>query len=129
MEAHTHGPFRHDDYEIRITADFLKETNDRCKAFLALRPRLRQLEVKYDLFEPAHMWIPKNGQSKDFYNLEDLRLFLDGLTTTPMDMTPSVARSKLGEDCSAHRLHICHWLDATAVMARLDIEAETWKDS
>ncbi|KAJ1157612.1 hypothetical protein NDU88_010317 [Pleurodeles waltl] len=45
MEACTHGPFRHDDYEIRIAADFSKETNDRRKAFLALRPRLRQLEV------------------------------------------------------------------------------------
>ncbi|KAJ1137703.1 hypothetical protein NDU88_004101 [Pleurodeles waltl] len=38
--ACTHGPFRIDQHEIRITADYSKETNERRKAFLALRPRL-----------------------------------------------------------------------------------------
>ncbi|KAJ1146021.1 hypothetical protein NDU88_012303 [Pleurodeles waltl] len=41
MEARTHGLFRHQDHEICIAADFSKETNDRRKAFLSLRPRLR----------------------------------------------------------------------------------------
>ncbi|KAJ1213434.1 hypothetical protein NDU88_001071 [Pleurodeles waltl] len=40
---------------IRMTADFSKETSERRKAFLALRPRLRQLEIKFGLFEPARM--------------------------------------------------------------------------
>ncbi|KAJ1154275.1 hypothetical protein NDU88_007029 [Pleurodeles waltl] len=39
------GPFRANDYEIRMSADFSKETNECCKAFLSLRPHLRQLEV------------------------------------------------------------------------------------
>ncbi|KAJ1097646.1 hypothetical protein NDU88_002763 [Pleurodeles waltl] len=67
-----HGPFRAEGYEIRITTDFSKETSDRCKAFLALRARLRQLEMKYGLFEPARMWVTNNGVSKDFYEPEDL---------------------------------------------------------
>ncbi|KAJ1216716.1 hypothetical protein NDU88_004317 [Pleurodeles waltl] len=33
--------------------------------------------MKYGLFDPARMWVTKNGISKDFYNPEDLRLFLD----------------------------------------------------
>ncbi|KAJ1110500.1 hypothetical protein NDU88_007851 [Pleurodeles waltl] len=61
---------------------FSKETSDRHRAFLALRPRLRQLEVKYGLFDPARMWITKNCTSKDFYDPEDLRSFLDGLSLT-----------------------------------------------
>ncbi|KAJ1133236.1 hypothetical protein NDU88_011533 [Pleurodeles waltl] len=53
--ARKHGPFQLDQYDIRITADYSKETNDRRKAFLALRPRLRQLEIKYGLFDPARI--------------------------------------------------------------------------
>ncbi|KAJ1171723.1 hypothetical protein NDU88_003581 [Pleurodeles waltl] len=77
-------------YEIRMTADFSKETSDRRKALLALRPRLHQLEVKYGLFKPARMWTTKNGVSKDFYDPEDLRLFLESLQTQYMDtITPT----------------------------------------
>ncbi|KAJ1139899.1 hypothetical protein NDU88_006262 [Pleurodeles waltl] len=83
--ARSHGPFRVDQHDIRITADYSKETNERRKAFLALRPRLRQLEMKYGLFDPARMWVTKNGVSKDFYNPEELRLFLDSFQSQPMD--------------------------------------------
>ncbi|KAJ1148605.1 hypothetical protein NDU88_001433 [Pleurodeles waltl] len=47
QRAHSHGPYEMDDQEIRITADFSKETSERRRAFLALRPRLHQMEVKY----------------------------------------------------------------------------------
>ncbi|KAJ1142883.1 hypothetical protein NDU88_009195 [Pleurodeles waltl] len=97
-DAHTHSPFRHKAYEIHMTADFTKENNKRRKAFLSLRPRLHQLEVKCGLFEPVRMWITKNGQPKDCYDSEDLRLFLDGLTTTVMDVTPSIPPSEPRED-------------------------------
>ncbi|KAJ1201719.1 hypothetical protein NDU88_005525 [Pleurodeles waltl] len=73
--ARSHGPLRVDQHEIQITADYSKETNERRKAFLALRPRLRKLEMKYGLFDPARMWVTKNGVSKDFYNPDELRLF------------------------------------------------------
>ncbi|KAJ1165491.1 hypothetical protein NDU88_005918 [Pleurodeles waltl] len=73
--ARTHGPFR--------------DTNKRRKAFLALRPRLRQLEMKYGLFDPARMWVTKNGVSKDFYNPEDLRLFLDSFQHQTKDLATS----------------------------------------
>ncbi|KAJ1116663.1 hypothetical protein NDU88_004869 [Pleurodeles waltl] len=79
LAARVHRPFKAEGYEIRITADFSKETNDRRKGFLALRPWMRQLDVKYGLFEPARLWVTKNGVSKDFYDPEDLRLFLDSL--------------------------------------------------
>ncbi|KAJ1101661.1 hypothetical protein NDU88_006727 [Pleurodeles waltl] len=69
--------------EIWILVDFSKETSEGRRAFLALRPRLRQMEVKYGLFEPARMWVTKNGVSQDFFDPEDLRSFLDGLQ--PMD--------------------------------------------
>ncbi|KAJ1192067.1 hypothetical protein NDU88_001379 [Pleurodeles waltl] len=85
--ARNHGPFRIDQHDIRITADYSKETNDRRKAFLALRPRLRQLEIKCGLFDPARMWVTKNGVSKDFYNPKELRLFLDSFQPQSMDST------------------------------------------
>ncbi|KAJ1210062.1 hypothetical protein NDU88_005430 [Pleurodeles waltl] len=81
-------PFRADGYEIHVMADFSKETNECLKAFLSLRPRLSQLEVKYVLFEPARMWITKNGQSQDFYDPEDLLLYLNDLMPKSMDTTP-----------------------------------------
>ncbi|KAJ1092322.1 hypothetical protein NDU88_005433 [Pleurodeles waltl] len=69
--ACSQGQFQADGCEVHVTADFSKETNDHCKAFLSLRPRLHQLEVKYGLFEPARMWITENGQCQDFYDPED----------------------------------------------------------
>ncbi|KAJ1088834.1 hypothetical protein NDU88_001989 [Pleurodeles waltl] len=51
--SQAHRPFKTDGYEIRITADFSKETNERHKGFLVLRTRMRQLELKYGLFEPT----------------------------------------------------------------------------
>ncbi|KAJ1180588.1 hypothetical protein NDU88_005809 [Pleurodeles waltl] len=75
------------DLQIRMTADFSKETSDCRKAFLALRPRLRQLEIKFGLFEPARMWITKNNVSKDFYDPADLSLYLDSISDCSMDMS------------------------------------------
>ncbi|KAJ1145957.1 hypothetical protein NDU88_012240 [Pleurodeles waltl] len=75
-----------DGLEIRMTADFSKETSERRRAFLALQPHLRQLEVKYRLFEPARMWITKNGVSKDFYDPKELRVFLEGLQPQTQSM-------------------------------------------
>ncbi|KAJ1118248.1 hypothetical protein NDU88_006443 [Pleurodeles waltl] len=72
LAAREHGPFHVEGYEIRRKADFSKETNDRRKALLALRPQMRQLEVKYGLFEPARLWVTKSFVSKDFYDPEDL---------------------------------------------------------
>ncbi|KAJ1118907.1 hypothetical protein NDU88_007094 [Pleurodeles waltl] len=75
------------DLQIRMTADFSKETSDRRKAFLALRSCLRQLEIKFGLFEPARMWITKNNVSKDFYDSTDLSLYLDSISDCSMDMS------------------------------------------
>ncbi|KAJ1192195.1 hypothetical protein NDU88_001507 [Pleurodeles waltl] len=60
QKAHIQGPFCMNDLQIRMTADFSKETSKHRKAFLALRPRQRQLEIKFGLFEQARMWIQKN---------------------------------------------------------------------
>ncbi|KAJ1214837.1 hypothetical protein NDU88_002448 [Pleurodeles waltl] len=87
--ARSHGPFRIGQYDIRITADYSKDTNEPRKAFLALRPRFHQLEIKYGLFDPARMLVTKNEVSKDFYNPEELRLFLDSFQHQPMDPTTS----------------------------------------
>ncbi|KAJ1104143.1 hypothetical protein NDU88_001558 [Pleurodeles waltl] len=85
QKARMQGPFCMKDHQIRMTADFSKETSERRKAFLALRPRLRQLEVKFGLFEPARMWITKNNVSKDFYDPIDLSLYLYSLLDRPMN--------------------------------------------
>ncbi|KAJ1083689.1 hypothetical protein NDU88_003844 [Pleurodeles waltl] len=42
-------------YDMRIMTDYSKDTNECRKAFLALQPRLRQLEMKYGLFDPARI--------------------------------------------------------------------------
>ncbi|KAJ1090501.1 hypothetical protein NDU88_003633 [Pleurodeles waltl] len=85
QKARTQGPFRMNDLQIRMTADFSKKTSERRKAFLALRPHLQQLEIKFGLFEPARMWITKNNVSKYFYNPMDLSLYLDCVSDCPMD--------------------------------------------
>ncbi|KAJ1161390.1 hypothetical protein NDU88_001876 [Pleurodeles waltl] len=73
------------DEQINDPDDFSKETSEHRKAFLALRPRLRHLEVKFKLFTPAKVWITKNNVSKDFDDPEDLRLLLNSLQTLPMN--------------------------------------------
>ncbi|KAJ1087965.1 hypothetical protein NDU88_001124 [Pleurodeles waltl] len=90
--SRAHGPFWSDDLEVRLMADFSKETSDCRRAFLALQHHLRQLDVKYDLFEMARMWITKNGESQDFYDAADLQVFLEGLQdhTQPIDMETSI---------------------------------------
>ncbi|KAJ1159000.1 hypothetical protein NDU88_011670 [Pleurodeles waltl] len=83
--AQSQGPFRTADDEVCITADFSKETNDHRKAFLALSPQLRHLDVKFGLFHPAQMRITKDGVSSYFYDPVDLRLYLDSLSPMGMD--------------------------------------------
>ncbi|KAJ1156908.1 hypothetical protein NDU88_009625 [Pleurodeles waltl] len=87
--ARTQGPFRLGTLEIRLSADFSKETAERRKAFLSFRTQLRHLDVKFGLFKPARMWITKNGESLNFYDPEDLRTFLEGLhdQAQSMEMT------------------------------------------
>ncbi|KAJ1148472.1 hypothetical protein NDU88_001307 [Pleurodeles waltl] len=95
--------------EIRISADFSKETADRRRAFLSLRAQLRRLDVKFGLFEPARMWITKNGESQNFYNPEDLRAFLESLQdqmqgqTQSMETTAQTAQPAQGPPSGASR--------------------------
>ncbi|KAJ1202739.1 hypothetical protein NDU88_006536 [Pleurodeles waltl] len=85
--------------------DFSKETSDRRRAFLSLCPRLRQLEVKYGLFDVARMWITKNGASKDFYDPEDLRSLLDGLSLTDCStLTPHQDTTAAYQNTPSHDL-------------------------
>ncbi|KAJ1083207.1 hypothetical protein NDU88_003367 [Pleurodeles waltl] len=51
--AKARQPISLDGHEIRVAADFSRLTNDNRRAFLALRPQLRSLDIKYGLFEPA----------------------------------------------------------------------------
>ncbi|KAJ1213528.1 hypothetical protein NDU88_001162 [Pleurodeles waltl] len=87
--ARTQGLLRSGNLEIRMSADFSKETADRRKAFLSFRTQLRCLEVTFGPFEPARMWITKNGESLNFCDPEDLRRFLEKLQdqTQSMEMT------------------------------------------
>ncbi|KAJ1200491.1 hypothetical protein NDU88_004315 [Pleurodeles waltl] len=97
--ALNHGLFQIGQHDIRITANYSKDTNERRKAFLALRPRLCQQEMKYGLFDPARMWVTKNSVYKDFYNPEELRLFLDSFQHQPMDsISTSRPQDASGDD-------------------------------
>ncbi|KAJ1108960.1 hypothetical protein NDU88_006330 [Pleurodeles waltl] len=66
--AQTQGPLRLGTLEIRLSGDFSRESAERRRAFLSLRPRLCHIDVKFGLFEPARMWITKNGESQTFYD-------------------------------------------------------------
>ncbi|KAJ1217157.1 hypothetical protein NDU88_004752 [Pleurodeles waltl] len=53
--AKTQGPVSLEGHEFRVAADFSRLTNEKRKAFLALRPQLRNLDIKYGLFKRARM--------------------------------------------------------------------------
>ncbi|KAJ1174463.1 hypothetical protein NDU88_006284 [Pleurodeles waltl] len=88
--ARMQGPLRLGTLEIQLSSDFFKETAERRRAFLSLRPRLPHLDVKFSLFEPARMWLTMNGESRTFYDLEDLRTFLEGLHDQTQSMKTTV---------------------------------------
>ncbi|KAJ1131378.1 hypothetical protein NDU88_009715 [Pleurodeles waltl] len=93
--SRTQGPLRSGNLDIQISADFSKETADQRRA---LRTQLRCLDVKFGLFEPARMWITKNGESQNFYNPEDLRAFIESLQdqTQSMETTVHTTQSTRG---------------------------------
>ncbi|KAJ1214566.1 hypothetical protein NDU88_002184 [Pleurodeles waltl] len=100
QRARTYEPCQMDCQEIRISADFSKKTSECRRVFLAPRPRLCQMEVKYDLFQLARMWVMKNGVSQYFYDPEGLQSFLDDLL--PMDTSaPIPPRGSLATDQKA----------------------------
>ncbi|KAJ1143977.1 hypothetical protein NDU88_010279 [Pleurodeles waltl] len=88
--ARAHGPYREDGHDIRFAADFSRETNEKRKAFFPLRLRLRQLNIKFRLLEPAKIGITADGESKDFFDPADLRSFLDNISAQPVDQEPGV---------------------------------------
>ncbi|KAJ1169862.1 hypothetical protein NDU88_001750 [Pleurodeles waltl] len=53
--ARTQGPCFLEGHEIWMVADFSRETNEKRKAFLALRLLLRNMNIKFGLFEPARL--------------------------------------------------------------------------
>ncbi|KAJ1143557.1 hypothetical protein NDU88_009865 [Pleurodeles waltl] len=54
--AQTQGPFLLEGHEVRVAADVCRITNEKQKVFLALRPQLRKLDIKFGLFEPAQVY-------------------------------------------------------------------------
>ncbi|KAJ1115530.1 hypothetical protein NDU88_003754 [Pleurodeles waltl] len=60
-------PNRMEGSDIRMAEDFFRKTNENRRAFLALRPQLRDMNIKFGLFEPACMWIMQDGISRDLF--------------------------------------------------------------
>ncbi|KAJ1195239.1 hypothetical protein NDU88_004520 [Pleurodeles waltl] len=58
--AQSQGPYSLEGHEVRVAADYSRITNKRLKAFLAFRPQLWKLDIKFGLFKPARMWITYN---------------------------------------------------------------------
>ncbi|KAJ1198830.1 hypothetical protein NDU88_002669 [Pleurodeles waltl] len=104
--ARTQGPLRLGTQEIQLSDDFSRETAERRRAFLSLRPRLRHLDVKFGLFKPARMWITKNGESRTFYDPEDLRIFLEGLQDTSQTMQTTAQSSSPSQDIQGQALGV-----------------------
>ncbi|KAJ1177479.1 hypothetical protein NDU88_002734 [Pleurodeles waltl] len=102
--ARTQGPLRLGTLEIRLSADFSSKTAERRRAFLSLRPHLCHPDVKFGLFEPARMWITKKGESRTFYDPEDLRIFLEGLQNTSQTMETTAQSSSLSQDVQGQAL-------------------------
>ncbi|KAJ1118343.1 hypothetical protein NDU88_006536 [Pleurodeles waltl] len=57
------------------------------------------VDVKFGLFEPARMWITQNGDSRTFYDPEDLKTFLEGLQdpTQPMEEAAQFPQDTQGQ--------------------------------
>ncbi|KAJ1128547.1 hypothetical protein NDU88_006925 [Pleurodeles waltl] len=53
--ARSQGPYSLEGHEIPVAVDFSRVMNEKQKAFLALRPQLRTLDIKFGLFEPAQL--------------------------------------------------------------------------
>ncbi|KAJ1164813.1 hypothetical protein NDU88_005247 [Pleurodeles waltl] len=106
--ARTHVSYRYEDRELRMAPDFSRDINEKQRAFLALRPQLLQLDIKFGLFKPAQMIITKDGKSKDFLDAEALRQSLDNLLPQPMDSSSAAALTKPGlqETSSQPQHHI-----------------------
>ncbi|KAJ1118152.1 hypothetical protein NDU88_006347 [Pleurodeles waltl] len=62
--ARSQGPYSLERHEIRVAEDCSRVTSKKQKAFLALQPQLRKLDIKFGLFEPARMWITHGGLLK-----------------------------------------------------------------
>ncbi|KAJ1141483.1 hypothetical protein NDU88_007813 [Pleurodeles waltl] len=59
LAAKSQGPYSLEYHKIGMAADFSRITNEKRKAFLALRPQLRNQDVKFGLFEPySRYWRP-----------------------------------------------------------------------
>ncbi|KAJ1164149.1 hypothetical protein NDU88_004594 [Pleurodeles waltl] len=87
-----HGPYDFEGRELWIAPGFSQDTNDKRRGFLALRTQLQQMDIKFGLFEPASMWITKNGTSKHFYDPQALHCFLNDLLQQPMDPSSNTAQ-------------------------------------
>ncbi|KAJ1193768.1 hypothetical protein NDU88_003064 [Pleurodeles waltl] len=46
------------------------------------------------------MWVTKNGQSKDFYDPEDLRLYLNDMSAMAVELSPQNLPSDTTQDSS-----------------------------
>ncbi|KAJ1091166.1 hypothetical protein NDU88_004293 [Pleurodeles waltl] len=121
--ARTQGPLQLGTLEIPLSDDFSRQTAERRRAFLSLCPRLRQLDVKFGLFEPARMRITKNGESRTFYDPEGLRMFLEGLQDTSQTMEATPQSSPPSQDVHGQAL------GASQPEAALDPDRRTATDS
>ncbi|KAJ1090429.1 hypothetical protein NDU88_003561 [Pleurodeles waltl] len=130
--ARTQGPLRLGTLEIRPSVDFSRETAERRRAFLSLCSRLRHLDVKFGLFEPARMWITKNGESRAFSNPDDRRMFLEGLQDTSQTMETTPQSSPPSKDVQGQALGVGHSeavLDSDRRTATdSPIGGKTWRD-
>ncbi|KAJ1171776.1 hypothetical protein NDU88_003634 [Pleurodeles waltl] len=77
--ARPHGPFRLDYLEVRLAADFSKETSERRRAFLDLRPCRPSAGSEIQLIRTSQDVDHQKRSVKRLLRPEDPQMFLDGL--------------------------------------------------
>ncbi|KAJ1154510.1 hypothetical protein NDU88_007261 [Pleurodeles waltl] len=83
--AKTQGTVSLEGYEIRVAADFSRITNDKRRAFLALRPQLRFMDIKYGLFEPAQVTLLRGCEAQRTREPGAARRAIGGAGSDPAD--------------------------------------------
>ncbi|KAJ1214400.1 hypothetical protein NDU88_002019 [Pleurodeles waltl] len=97
-EARFHGLFRAEGSEICIAVDFAKEINDRRKGIFITSPSSLSIGSKVWPIRNGTYVDCQNGQSKGFYDLEDLLLYLDNMMSMAMELSPQNLPSAVPKD-------------------------------
>lgn len=83
-------------HTLYFSQDYAKATADRRKAFLQLRPQLRDLGARYGLFHPCLFKVTYNNKTTAYDDPLKLKSFLNSSGSVIMDTSAAAASSSYG---------------------------------